>query len=165
MPSSASVCPVPVEQQPINEYQELKESWFFRWGTLDTGGYLKPIVILWSLSWLISFPVAATSFSPTKASVHFFLCGAAGAMILPTLALVRLYLGWWYVRNRLSQPLVVYEESGWYDGQVWEKPDEILQRDRLIVTYQIQSILNRLKITFSVIAGLFVLGSVAWRVF
>jgi hypothetical protein len=165
MPSSAPVCPVPTEQQPINEYQELRESWFFRWGTLDLWGYLKPTVILWSLSWLVSFPVAATSFSPSKHPVDFFLFGAAGAMILPTLALVRLYLGWWYVRNRLAQPLVVYEESGWYDGQVWEKPDDILQRDRLIVTYQIQSILKRLKITFSVIAILFGVGIGVWQIF
>jgi hypothetical protein len=162
---SASVCPVPIEQQPIHEYQELKESWFFRWATLDLWAYLKPIVILWSLSWIVSFPVAATSFAPAKHLVHFLLFGAAGAMILPTLALVRLYLGWWYVRDRLAQPLVVYEESGWYDGQVWEKPDEILQRDRLIVTYQIQSILKRLKITFSVIAILFVLGAGVWQIF
>jgi hypothetical protein len=26
---SVSTCPVPTEQQPVNEYQELKESWFF----------------------------------------------------------------------------------------------------------------------------------------
>ena len=26
---------------------------------------------------------------------------------------------------------VPYEESGWYDGQVWIKPPEILIQDRL----------------------------------
>lgn len=29
MESSVSVCPVPAEQQPLNEYEELKSSGFF----------------------------------------------------------------------------------------------------------------------------------------
>jgi hypothetical protein len=163
MPSSAPVCPVPTEQQPINEYQQLKESWFFRWATLERWAYLKPIVVLWSLSWMMSGPVAATSFSPTKHPIQFVLFGAAGAIVIPLLALLQLYLGWVYVRNRLAEPVVPYEESGWYDGQVWTKPEEVLQRDRLIVTYQIQSILQRLKWTFAIIALLFLLGSIGWQ--
>lgn len=163
MPSSP-VCPVPTEQQPINEYQELRESWFFRWATLNWWGYLKPILILWSLSWLVAGPVAAASFAPTKSPGHFVICGATGAMILPLLTLLHLYLGWVYVRNRLAHPMVPYEESGWYDGQVWTKPDEVLQRDRLIVTYQIQSILKRLKLTFGAIGLFFVAGGIAWQV-
>jgi hypothetical protein len=160
MKSSAPVCPVPSEQQPINEYQELRESWFFRWATLDIVGYLKPVVILWCLSWVVCGPVAATSFAPAKYPAQFVLFGAAGAMVLPILALLRLYLGWIYVRDRLAQPTVAYEESGWYDGQIWEKPDEVLQRDRLIVTYQIQSILKRLKITIGMMALLFMIGGI-----
>jgi len=49
------------------------------------------------------------------------------------LALVRLYLGW-YMCDRLISPTIFYEESGWYDGQTWTKPSEVLQR--LIVTYK-----------------------------
>jgi len=162
MPSSISVCPVPTEQQPINEYQQLTESWFFRWATLNFWAYFKPIFVLWGLGWLVAGPVAATSFSPTRHPVHFFLFGAAGALVLPTLALLQLYLGWVYVRNRLAQPTVPYEESGWYDGQIWTKPEEVLQRDRLIVTYQIQSILNRLKWTFGAIGSLALLGGLIW---
>jgi hypothetical protein len=161
---SSPVCPVPVEQQPINEYQDLKESWFFGWATLDLWAYIKPLIILWMLSWLVSAPVAAASFPISKDWFHFGLSGALGAMVLPSLALVRLYLGWIYVCSRLSQATVFYEESGWYDGQVWMKPEEVQQRDQLIVTYQIQSILTRLKRTFSVIALLFLGGIVLWNI-
>ncbi|HEY9663516.1 MAG TPA: CGLD27 family protein, partial [Allocoleopsis sp.] len=73
MPSSVSVCPVPREQQPINEYQDLKESWFYRWATLPLWSYVKPIVLLWSLSWVVAGPVAASSFMPTKHLAHFLL--------------------------------------------------------------------------------------------
>lgn len=112
---------------------------------------------------MISGPVAATSFSPVKHPAQFLLFGSAGALVLPTLALLQLYLGWVYVRNRLAQPVVPYEESGWYDGQIWTKPEEVLQRDRLIVTYQIQSMLNRLKWTFGTIGLMLLLGSVIWQ--
>lgn len=162
MSFSAPVCPVPAEQQPINEYQELKESWFFRWATLRLRSYLQPIVLLWGLSWLIAAPVAAVSFSPAKYFVQFFLSGAAGAMIIPSLALLRLYLGWIYICNRLSQETVFYEESGWYDGQSWQKPEEVLQRDRLIVTYEIRSTLRRLQLTFMVIASLLLADGMIW---
>lgn len=164
MKSSAPVCPVPVEQQPINEYQDLRESWFFRWATLDRWGYIKPILILWTLSWLVAGPVAAVSFPIAKHPLLFLLSGAIGATLIPSLALLRLYLGWVYVRDRLAQSTIFYEESGWYDGQVWVKPEEMLQRDRLIVTYQIQSMLQRLKLTFAAI-GLLILGAgIVWIV-
>ncbi len=162
MNSSAPVCPVPAEQQPINEYQELQESWFFRWATLELNHYLKPIVILWLLSWVIAAPVAVVSFPPAKYPIQFFLSASAGAFLLPTLALIRLYLGWIYVRNRLSQETIFYEESGWYDGQCWQKPEEVLQRDRLIVTYQIRAPLRRLQLTFVVIASLLFANALIW---
>ncbi|HEY9640946.1 MAG TPA: CGLD27 family protein [Coleofasciculaceae cyanobacterium] len=162
MPSSAPVCPVPTEQQPINEYQELRESWFFRWATLDLRGYIKPIVVLWIISWLVAGPVSATSFPVAKHPAQFFLLGAAGAMVLPLLALLRLYLGWVYVCDRLSNATIFYEESGWYDGQEWTKPEEVLQRDNLIVNYQLKSWLKRLKLTFVTIAVLFVVGGGVW---
>jgi len=162
MPSSAPVCPVPTEQQPINEYQELQESWFFRWATLDLQSFIKPIIILWLVSWLVSGPVAATSFHVTQHPAQFLLFGAAGAMVIPFLALLRLYLGWAYVCDRLSKATIFYEESGWYDGQEWTKPEEVLQRDNLIVHYQLKSLLQRLKLTFGAIAALFILGGILW---
>lgn len=162
MNSSAPVCPVPAEQQPINEYQELQESWFFRWATLEFRNYIQPIILLWGLSWLVAAPVAAVSFPPAKYPFQFFLSGSAGAMVIPALALLRLYLGWNYICDRLSQKTVFYEESGWYDGQVWQKPEEVLQRDRLIVTYQIRAILRRLHLTFITIASLLLADGMIW---
>ncbi|NJL22353.1 MAG: CGLD27 family protein [Leptolyngbyaceae cyanobacterium SM1_3_5] len=159
MKSSAPVCPVPAEQQPLNEYQGLRESWFFRWATLELPSYVKPIAVLWLLSWIVAAPVAASSFPYAKHPLQFLLSAALGASLLPTLALLRLYLGWVYVRDRLLKENIFYEESGWYDGQIWTKPAEVLQRDRLIVTYEIQPLLARLKRTFGFLALL--LSSVA----
>jgi hypothetical protein len=79
MESSVSICPVPTEQQPINEYQELQESWFFRWGTLDLPNYIKKLVWVWGVSWMLAGPWASASFAPTRYTLQFLLCGAAGA--------------------------------------------------------------------------------------
>lgn len=161
--SSVSNCPVPIEQQPLNEYEELKMSWLFRDSTLNWREYITKIAWIWSLSWLVAGPVAAASFSPQKHIAHFILCGAAGASVGVVLALVRLYLGWFYVRDRLYSPTVFYEESGWYDGQTWTKPQEVLNRDRLVVTYGIKPILQRLQFTFAGLAGLLLIGTIVWQ--
>ncbi|NEQ26577.1 MAG: CGLD27 family protein, partial [Microcoleus sp. SIO2G3] len=104
----------------------------------------------------------ASSFPFAKHPLQFLLSAAIGASILPTLALLRLYLGWIYVRDRLIQENIFYEESGWYDGQTWTKPAEVLQRDRLIVTYEIQPLLIRLKRTFGFLAVLLLGVAAAW---
>lgn len=160
--SSVTVCPVPTEQQPINEYQELKESWFYRWATLEVRSYATKIAWVWVWSWLVAGPVAAASFAPMKAPGKFFLLGAAIASLLMSLVLVRLYLGWWYVRSRLVNPTVFYEESGWYDGQTWVKPLEVVTRDRLIATHQVQPILQRLVRTFGWLLLFFAIGCLIW---
>ncbi|NJL41493.1 MAG: CGLD27 family protein, partial [Leptolyngbyaceae cyanobacterium SM1_4_3] len=76
--------------------------------------------------------------------------------------LLRLYLGWIYGARSPVKGNYLYEESGWYDGQTWTKPEEVLQRDRLIVTYQIQPILQRLKRTFGLLVLVFLSGSFVW---
>lgn len=162
MESSVSVCPVPSEQQPLNEYEELKSSRFFRSCSLSWREYITKLAWIWGASWLVAGPVAAASFTPLKYPAQFILCGAAGASVGASLAVVRLYLGWSYVCNRLSSPTIFYEESGWYDGQTWMKPDEVLTRDRLIVTYQIQPILQRLRHTFALLAAIVLVGIVIW---
>ena len=155
-------CPVPTEQQPIKEYEELKESWFFSWAALDLAQYSKKLGIIWLFGWIVSGPIVAASFPPEKELIHFLLLGAAGAGLLVVLVLAQLYGGWSYVASRLRQAKIAYEESGWYDGQIWVKPTELLNRDRLIVSYQIQPILSRLRRTALILLACTAAGSITW---
>lgn len=159
---SDSACPVPFEQQPLNEYLELQESDFFQWAMVDRQAYLWKITWTWVWSWAIAGPVAAASFAPAKFPLQFGLIGAAGATFFLTLVLMRLYLGWRYVCDRLFSTDVFYEESGWYDGQVWSKPPQVLTQDRLVVTYEIKPAMQRLERTFGVLAVGLLLGMITW---
>ncbi len=161
--SVSAGCPVPVDQIPIKEYESMSASWFYSWGTRSLRGYLIPIVSLWLLSWLVVGPMAAVSFGPTKLLPQFVISGALGALLLPTLALIQLYIGWQHVCARLLQAAVPYEESGWYDGQVWQKPEEVVDRDRLIADYQVKPLMHRLQKTFAVILGITSFSIVTWQ--
>jgi len=159
-----SRCPVPPEQLPINQYEDMRDSWFYAWGSRELTGYLKPIVILWLLSWGVTGPMVGASYAPGRYPLPFGLLASAGACILPMLSLSQLYIGWLHIGQRLQQATVPYEESGWYDGHVWRKPEEVLNRDRLIMDYQVKPILQRVRNTLALLLGIAVALVIAWKV-
>jgi Conserved in the green lineage and diatoms 27 len=155
---SRTRCPVPKEQQPINEYRTLQDSWFFGWAKRPGIEFVKPIIGLWVLAIGVAGPVSAASFAPAKYPAAFAIIALAGALLLPLLALVQLYVGWIHIRDRLASPTVFYEESGWYDGQTWIKTPEIVAQDQLLLTYEVQPLLQRLQRWLLGLGLLLVLG-------
>lgn len=160
--SVTQFCPVPTEQQPVKEYEQLRDSWLFRWATLDTVQYAKKLFGVWSVGWIIAGPIAAASFGPGKVPLKFALSSSAGAIVIVALVLTQIYLGWNYIGDRLNRATVFYEESGWYDGQTWLKPKSMQERDRLIVQYQVRPILNRIRLSGAAIVGILAIGSLLW---
>ena len=160
--SSINFCPVPFDQQPVNEYEQLKESGLFSWATLDLAAYGRKFAWLGLWSGVLICPIAAASFPPRHSPIGFAIASLVGTFAIMFLVLLRILLGWYYVRDRLQSEQIFYEESGWYDGQIWRKPTEILTRDRLIVSYQIDPLLHRLKRTAFVLVGGILLGMVFW---
>jgi hypothetical protein len=151
MKRSATAVVIPPEQRPFNEYQQLRSSFFFRWATLEPRLFVAGIAGVWLGSWVLSGPISAWSFSPLRLPIHFFLGGVAGSGVLLGLVLLRLYLGWAYIHERLSSACVHYEESGWYDGSFWNKPPEDVAKDRLVVEYQVDPVLRRLQRTLIIL--------------
>lgn len=150
----SSRCPVPPEQLPINQYQDMDESWFYRLGKCTRWSYYKPLFVLWCVSWVVAGPVAASSYAPAKALIPFVIWATIGALVGPLLVLLQIYVGWSHVGQRLRLQELPYEESGWYDGQVWVKPEEVLNRDRLILTYEVQPVLHRVRNTVGILLAL-----------
>ncbi|KAL6851669.1 hypothetical protein ACP4OV_020233 [Aristida adscensionis] len=144
-------CPVPPEQRPVNEYEALAASLPFSWAAGDLRVYCSRLALTGAaVALFVGLPVAAFGGRGGAGGgdgLHLAL-GATGSGILAvTLAVVRMYLGWAYVGNRLLSATVEYEETGWYDGQIWVKTPEVLARDRLLGSFSVKPVLNRVKVT------------------
>ena len=101
--SIVDFCPVPREQQPIHEYEQLKDSWLFQWGTLELVTYIRKIAWVGFWGWMIAAPIATASFAPTSSPLKFLISSILGASFLVSLVLLRIYLGWSYVGDRLKK--------------------------------------------------------------
>lgn len=158
-PAQDSPCPVPPEQRPLEEYRQLLASWFFRWPTAGPNGLLRALALSWLLALGPSLLVASGSLVLRRAPLQLTLAGASAALLLPLLLLVRQWLGWRYVQARLLSERVAYEESGWYDGQVWEKPVSWRLQDRLVASHEVAPVMARLVRAIGATAGLLIAGA------
>lgn len=151
--SPSSTCPVPIEQQPMYEYENLKKSIFFSWTTENLVSYLKTLINLIGLTYAIVgifvFISTGISFEPQSLKSAIFVSLIVDIIII--LLFIRIWLGWEYIYKRLKNATVSYEESGWYDGQIWIKSPDILIKDRLTADYVLFPIIKRIKMTLNIL--------------
>ena len=76
--------------------------------------------------------------------MKYILLSLFSSLSIPLLVSIRLYLGWNHVFKRLTSEKVEYEESGWYDGQVWLKPLFVKEKESLIASIEVKPILKNL---------------------
>ncbi|CAK9138179.1 unnamed protein product [Ilex paraguariensis] len=147
-------CPVPLDQQPVNEYQSLSSSFPFSWASGELIEYCSRLFVTGaSFALFVGLPVSwFGSVGPESEPLKRVLGAVSSGLFVVTLAAVRMYLGWAYVGNRLLSATVEYEETGWYDGQIWVKTAEVLARDRLLGSFSVKPVLSRLKNTLVVLA-------------
>ncbi|PWA53557.1 hypothetical protein CTI12_AA443450 [Artemisia annua] len=147
-------CPVPQDQQPINEYQSLSTSSPFSWASGDFVEYCSKLVVIGiGFGLFVGLPVSwYGSVGVGWELGQRVLGGVCSGLFVVTGVVVRMYLGWAYVGNRLLSATVEYEETGWYDGQLWVKTAEVLARDRLLGSFTVKPVLNRLKNTLVTLA-------------
>ena len=152
-------CPVPPEQRPLEEFQQLTESWFFSW---PAGANPR---LRWRLAtaWLLMLPVcsliASGSWTLRGDPPRLVMAASVAALVLPLFLLMRQWLGWTYVMRRLLAESVDYEESGWYDGQTWEKPVSWREKDQLVARHEVRPILGRLARAMALAAALMLGGA------
>lgn len=105
-PGPDTECPVPLDQQPVNEYQSLSTSLLFSWAAGDVRIYSSRLLFIGaSFSHFVGLPVAAfgkgTAVDPQAAIV-----AVSSGILVVMLAVLRMYLGWAYVGNRLLSATV-----------------------------------------------------------
>ncbi|KAK9866550.1 hypothetical protein WJX84_001367 [Apatococcus fuscideae] len=158
----AAACPVPSEQQPVRELQALQDIFAFNWATMPLPQFVGRLGIVWAGFFAtMGLPVSAVTFNPQDQPTEFFASAGLGSLCVVTIVVLRLYLGWSHVGNRLLSATCEYEESGWYDGQIWVKPPQYLARDRLLGTYTVRPALARLRTTLLGLAGMAVVLTAA----
>ena len=144
-----SICPVPKEQQPTNEFIELSKSIIFSWPKTK-----KSLILILIKFWVGTFAlfllISSGSVYFKTSLIKYILLSFFSSLSIPLLIIIRLYLGWKHVFKRLTSERVEYEESGWYDGQVWQKPLVLKEKESLIATIEVKPILNNLIQIFSI---------------
>ena len=150
-------CPVPLEQQPTNEFIELSRSIIFSWPKTK-----KSLIIVLFKFWVGTFflflVISSGSVYFKTSILKYILLSFFSSLSIPFLISLRLYLGWNHVFKRLNAESVEYEESGWYDGQVWTKPLVLKERESLIASNEVKPILKNLIQIFSIISVLALSG-------
>ena len=145
-----SNCPVPKNQQPTNEFIELSKSKIFSWPKSKIS-FLFILLKFWLGTFLFFIIISSGSVYFATATLKYILISFFGSLSLPLLLSIRLYLGWNHVFKRLTSEKVEYEESGWYDGQIWIKPINLKEKESLIANLEVKPILINLIQTLSLI--------------
>ena len=142
-------CPVPREQQPTNEFIELSRSIIFSWPKTKKSLILV-LIKFWVGAFVLFLIIASGSIYFKTSLLKYILLSFFSSLTIPLLISIRLYLGWNHVFKRLTSEKVEYEESGWYDGQVWIKPLVLKEKESLIATIEVKPILKNLVQIFSI---------------
>ena len=152
-----SKCPVPKEQQPTNEFIELSKSTIFSWPKTKKSLILV-LIKFWISAFVLFLIISSGSVYFKTYLLKYILLSFFSSLSIPLLISVRLYLGWNHVFKRLTSERVEYEESGWYDGQVWIKPIVLKEKESLIASIEVKPILKNLIQIFSIISVLALSG-------
>ncbi len=150
-------CPVPREQQPTNEFIELSNSRIYSWPKTKKSLILI-LIKFWIGAFILFLVISSGSVYFKTSLLRYTLLSLFGSLSIPLLISIRLYLGWNHIFKRLTSERVEYEESGWYDGQVWEKPLFLKEKESLIASIEVKPILKNLIQIFSIILVLSLTG-------
>ena len=140
------ICPVPQNQRPINEFNSIRNSWIISWPFLERNIFYRKLTFSWLFITPVSLTISYGSDYLKNNIYELIFLSFIASIAFPLLIIIRQWLSWVYIYKRLNSEKIEYEESGWYDGQTWEKPISWRAKDLLIAQHQIKPILNHLKV-------------------
>ena len=150
-------CPVPKDQQPTNEFIELSKSKIFTWPK-SKKSFSFILLKFWIGTFFIFVLISSGSVYFETSTLRYILLSFFSSLSLPFLFSIRLYLGWNHIFKRLTSEKVEYEESGWYDGQIWIKPIKLKEKESLIASLEVKPILKNLIQILSIIIIVALIG-------
>ena len=147
-----TICPVPLQQRPLNEFNSIRNSWIISWPLLEKSIFYRKLLHSWIFITPVTFIISYGSNYLKNNIFDLTLISLTASLMFPLLLLSRQWLSWIYIYKRLNSENIEYEESGWYDGQIWEKPIEWRAKDLLISQYQVKPILSHLKMIIIILS-------------
>ena len=154
---SNSKCPVPKDQQPTNEYIELSNSMVFSLPKSNKK-YTLVLISIWAIFFLIFLIISSGSVYFSENNFRYIIISFFSSLLAPLLISIRLLLGWNHIYKRLISEKVEYEESGWYDSQIWIKPIQLKEKESLIASLEVKPILKKISQITSIIFSFILLG-------
>nr|YP_009545432.1 ycf36 [Mallomonas splendens]AYO28586.1 ycf36 [Mallomonas splendens] len=135
------LCPVPENQKPINEYIFFRalffqNNFFNLFLRQNVKEKLKGKVFFLFCCFFSKFFFSKVIFSFEISSFFSFFFLFSLFLFFPFFLRVN------QIRNNLNHARFFYEETSWYDGQVWEKPLSLIRNDRLLSTQKIEPIFH-----------------------
>jgi len=152
------ICPVPTSQRPLNEFNSIRNSWIISWPFLERKIFYRKLLFSWLFITPISLTISYGSDFLKNNIVELTIVSFTSSLLFPVLLLIRQWLSWAYIYKRLCSENIEYEETGWHDGQTWEKPIDWRSKDLLIAQHQIKPILNHLELTIILLTSIITLS-------
>ena len=150
------ICPVPLNQRPLNEFNSIRNSWIISWPFLERIIFYSKLTFSWLIITPVSFTISYGSDYLKNNHFELIFISLTASLAFPILLLIRQWLSWIYIYKRLNSENIEYEESGWYDGQIWEKPIDWRAKDLLIAQYQIKPVLNHLEVIIVILISVII---------
>ena len=147
-----TICPIPLEQQPVREYWRLKKRRFFRWAILSQSKYVTKLLAVWISTLLLVLFILALRSPYRLLSYSDFLIGAVIAKLAVFLSLIGLYAAWQYIHSRLIHREIDYKVLATNETKLWQKSELVLARDRLIARFQVRPIIKRITMSMVLLA-------------
>ena len=146
-----TICPVPLKQRPLNEFNSIRNSWIISWPLLEKSIFYRKLLHSWIFITPITFIISYGSNYLKNNIFDLTLISLTASLVFPILLLSRQWLSWIYIYKRLNSENIEYEESGWYDGQVWEKPIDWRAKELLIAQHQVKPVLSHLRMVIIIL--------------
>ena len=116
------------------------------------------LIKFWIVTFILFLLISSGSIYFKTFLLKYIFLSLLSSLSIPLLITIRLYLGWNHIFKRLNSEKVEYEESGWYDGQIWIKPLNLKEKESLIASLEVKPILKNLTQISSFILIIFLSG-------
>ena len=91
------ICPVPLNQRPLNEFNSIRNSWIISWPLQEKIVFYKKLLYSWIFITPISLVISYGSDYLKNNIFELILISLTTALMLPILLLSRQFLSWIYI--------------------------------------------------------------------